>query len=106
MLGWTTGDRGRHAYIRQHQDQKGSAVVEAMTADDLTTWGELCAWALARGHARSGDPAVIAGYLGDTTAFDHAVGDFAAVYADQTERDFDAFTAAIKAGRIAAQPGV
>ena len=36
-----------------------------MTLEDLATWGELCAWALARGHARSGDPAVIAGYLGD-----------------------------------------
>jgi len=106
MLGWTTGDGGRHIYIRQHQDQKGVAVVEAMTTDDLTTWGELCAWALARGHARSGDPAVIAGYLGDTTAFAHAVGDFAGAYADQTERDFETFDAAIKAGRIAAQPGV
>jgi uncharacterized protein (DUF2252 family) len=106
MLGWTTGDGGRHIYIRQHQDQKGVAVVEAMTVEDLTTWGELCAWALARGHARSGDPAVIAGNLGDTTEFAHAVADFAIVYADQTERDFATFNAAIKAGRLTAEPGV
>ncbi len=89
LLGWTIGERGRHVYVRQLQDQKGAAVVEAMTADDLEEWGELCAWALARGHARSGDPAVIAGYLGDGVAFGHAAGDFATAYADQTERDLD-----------------
>ena len=77
-----------------------------MTADDLEEWGELCAWALARGHARSGDPALIAGYLGDGASFGHAAGDFAAAYADQTERDLTAFKAAIKAGRIKAEPGV
>ncbi len=77
-----------------------------MTVDDLVSWGELCAWALARGHARSGDPALIAGYLGDGGAYAHAVGDFAAGYADHNQRDFDAFLAAIKQGRIAAQPGV
>jgi uncharacterized protein (DUF2252 family) len=106
LLGWTIGEHGRHLYIRQHQDQKGVAVVEVMTVDDLVTWGELCAWALARGHARSGEPALISGYLGDGGAFGHAVGDFAAVYADQNQRDFGAFLAAIKRGRIAAQPGV
>jgi uncharacterized protein (DUF2252 family) len=106
LLGWTIGAAGRHIYIRQLQDQKGAAVVEAMTADDLEEWGELCAWALARGHARSGDPALIAGYLGDGESFGHAAGDFAATYADQTERDLSTFTAATKAGRIKAEPGV
>jgi hypothetical protein len=61
---------------------------------------------LARGHARSGDPASIAAYLGDDDAFDHAIGEFAIAYADQTERDYEAFVAAIKAGRLEAQPGV
>ena len=106
FLGWTSGDAGRHVYIRQLQDQKASAVIEAMTEDDLTTWGGLCAWALARGHARAGNPAMIAGYLGADAAFGHAVGDFAVVYADQTERDFQALLAAIKQGRIAAETGV
>jgi uncharacterized protein (DUF2252 family) len=106
LLGWTIGEQGRHLYVRQLQDDKGSAVVEAMTDDDLVTWGELCGWALARGHARSGDPAAIAGYLGGDDAFGHAVGDFATVYADQTERDHDAFLAAIRGGRIVAQTGV
>ena len=77
-----------------------------MTVDELATWGELCAWALARGHARSGDPAMIAGYLGTDKAFDHAMGTFAEAYADQTERDHAALLAAIKSGRIPAEHGV
>ena len=97
---------GRHWYVRQLQDQKGGAVVEAMTDDDLAAWGELCGWALARGHARTGEPATIAGYLGEDDAFDHALGRFADAYADQTERDFATFTAAIGAGRIVAATGV
>ncbi|HEV8402025.1 MAG TPA: DUF2252 domain-containing protein [Candidatus Limnocylindrales bacterium] len=106
LLGWAVGPRGRHLYARQHQDQKGAAVVEVMTVDDLTTWGELCAWALARGHARSGDPAEIAGSIGDAGEFGHAVGAVAATYADANERDFAAFTQAIKDGRLPAQTGV
>ena len=93
-------------YVRQLQDDKGSAVVEAMTPDDLTTWGELAAWALARGHANAGDPAAIAGYLGSSDEFARAVGGFATTYADQTEHDYETFLGAIKTGRIAAQPGV
>ena len=85
---------------------KGSAVVEAMTIDDLVAWGELCGWALARGHARSGEPATIAGYIGDDDAVDLAIGSFAEAYADQTEHDFDTFSAAIKSGRIAPETGV
>ena len=106
LLGWTVGTLGRHWYVRQLQDQKGGAVVEAMTLEDLATWGELCGWALARGHARSGEPAEIAGYLGIDKAFDHAIGDFAVAYADQNERDHAAFVAAIKAGRLVAESGV
>ena len=106
FLGFAVGSRGRHVYIRQLQDQKASAVVEAMTQDDLVSWGELCGWALARGHARSGEPATIAGYLGDDDAFDRAMGSFAETYADLTERDFASFSAAIKTGRITAAAGV
>ena len=106
LLGWAVGERGQHAYVRQLQDQKGSAVIDTMTAEDLATWGELCAWALARGHARSGDPAVIAGYLGTDEAFDHAIATFAESYADQNEQDHAALLAAIKSGRITAEQGV
>ena len=106
LLGWAVGDRGQHMYVRQLQDQKGSAVIDTMTLEELATWGELCAWALARGHARSGEPAMIAGYLGTDKAFDHAMGTFAEAYADQTERDQAALLAAIKSGRIQAEQGV
>jgi uncharacterized protein (DUF2252 family) len=106
MLGWTKGRGGRHVYVRQLHDQKGSAVIEAMTPRDLQTWAVLCGWALARGHARSGDPASVAAYLGDDETVDHAIGDFAVAYADQTERDYAEFGAAIKAGRLEAQSGV
>jgi uncharacterized protein (DUF2252 family) len=106
LLGWTVGETRRHWYVRQLQDQKGGAVVEAMTLDDLATWGELCGWAMARGHARSGQPAEITGYLGPDKSFDHAIGAFATAYADQNERDYAAFTAAIKAGRVTAESGV
>jgi uncharacterized protein (DUF2252 family) len=106
LLGWMVGAKGRHWYVRQLQDQKGGAVVEAMTLDDLAAWGELCGWALARGHARSGHPAEIAGYLGTDKAFDHAIADFAVAYAEQNERDHAGFVAAIKAGRVAAESGV
>jgi hypothetical protein len=77
-----------------------------MTAHDLRAWAALCGWALARGHARSGDPASIAAYLGDDDAFDHAIGDFAVAYADQTDADYAAFVAAIKSGRLVATSGV
>ena len=106
LLGWSLGDLGRHWYVRQLQDQKASADVATMTAEDLATWGELCGWALARGHARSGTPAEIAGYLGTDDAFERAMGAFAAAYADQNDRDHAAFVDAIAAGRIpaAAEP--
>ena len=106
LLGSGVGSQGRHWYVRQLQDQKASAVVEAMTEDDLTTWGELCGWALARGHARTGEPSSIAAYLGEADTFDHAIGRFAEAYADQTERDYEAFAAAIASGRIEAETGI
>ncbi len=106
LLGWAVGDQGRHWYFRQLQDQKGSVVIDTMTLDDLTAWGEWCAWALARAHARSGEPSTIAGYLGTDDAFEHAMAQFATTYADLTERDHAALTAAIASGRIKAESGV
>ncbi len=104
LLGWTVGPGERHLYVRQLHDQKGSAVLEAMTPDDLVAWAELCGWALARGHARSGEPATIAGYLGDDERPDAAFVAFGRRYADQTERDHAALVAAVRAGRVRAEP--
>ena len=105
MLGSVVGDEDRHWYLRQLQDQKGGAVVEAMTPEDLASWAELCGWALARGHARTGEPAMIAGYLGTDKAFEHALGAFATAYADQNDRDHAAFVEAIRDGRVMAAEG-
>ncbi|MGH3306095.1 MAG: DUF2252 family protein [Nocardioides sp.] len=60
-------------------------------------YGQLCGWTLARGHARSGDRIAIAAYLGSSGSFDEAMADFATTYADQTERDHDRFSAAMRA---------
>ena len=94
MLGWlrTTGLDGveRDFYIRQLWDSKYSAHVETMNAASLGAYGELCAWTLARAHARSGDAIGIAAYLGKSDVFDRSLARFAELYADQNERDFEA----------------
>jgi uncharacterized protein (DUF2252 family) len=106
-LGWTKGlDVKRHFYWRQLRDMKGSALVEAMIPLGMEFYAGICGWTLARAHARSGDPVTIAEYLGQTDAFDASVTDFCERYADQNERDYQEFTAAIRAGRLAAVEGV
>ncbi len=105
LLGWTIGANGRHLYVRQLQDQKAGAIIDAMTVEDLQAWGQICAWALARGHARSGDALALAAYLGDDSEFDDAIATFAEAYADQSERDYEVFVAAIKQGRLKAETG-
>jgi uncharacterized protein (DUF2252 family) len=106
-LGWTRDpDAIRHFYWRQLRDMKGSVTTETMTPPGLTLYAQLCGWTLARAHARSGDPVAIAAYLGRGDAFDRAITDFAERYADQNERDYAEFTAAIKSGRLTATEGV
>lgn len=107
FLGWTQGvEADRHYYWRQLRDMKGSAVVEAMVPLGLMTYAQLCGWTLARAHARSGDPVAMAEYLGDSDTFDRSVTDFSARYADQNERDFQAFVKAIRSGRLQAVEGL
>jgi uncharacterized protein (DUF2252 family) len=107
FLGWTTApDSGRQYYVRQLQDMKGSFTIEGMTGEELAAYGALCAWTLARSHARSGDAQAIAGYLGTSTRFDLAIGAFAQAYADQNDRDYETFAAAVAEGRLEAQHGV
>ena len=105
FLGWTS-DGGRDFYVRQLRDMKGAANLEAMHGADLIDYAGLCGWVLARAHARSGDPAALAGYLGKNDEFVEAIAKFADAYADQTERDYEKFKAAVNAGRITAVPGV
>ena len=84
---------------------KASVEVALLPPDRMVLYGALCGWALARAHARSGDAARIAGYLGNGAAFDDAIVHFATAYADQTERDHAALVAAVKSGRIQAIAG-
>ena len=110
FLGWqhVTGFDGeeRDFYIRQLRDWKGSAVIEEMQPDGFRRYGGLCAWTLARAHARSGDRVAIARYLGGSKVADEAFADFAADYADRTEQDHSALTSAIGSGRLEAIHGV
>jgi uncharacterized protein (DUF2252 family) len=101
LLGWTAGLRpDRHFYVRQLRDMKVAMPPETAGHEDLEYFAEACGWALARAHARSGDPAMIAGYLGSREVFDDAIVEFAAAYADQTESDYTRLLKAIKAGKI------
>jgi uncharacterized protein (DUF2252 family) len=104
FLGWTRGKNGREFYIRQLRDMKIGALIEGFDAGDLRAYGRMCAWALARAHARSGDAAMIAGYMGASEVFDDAIADFAVEYADQAQRDHRAFVKAIRQGRVKATP--
>jgi hypothetical protein len=107
FLGWTKGlDVTRNFYWRQLRDMKGSALVELMAPVTLTFYARICGWTLARAHARSGDPVALASYLGSGDAFDRSILDFCERYADQNEKDYDEFAAAVKSGRLEAVEGV
>jgi uncharacterized protein (DUF2252 family) len=110
FLGWVRikGMDGvtRDYYVRQFQDWKGSADVDTMLVPGATLYSRICGATLARAHARWGDRIAIASYLGNGDSFDRAIADFSAAYADQNERDYKAFTAAIDSGRLVAQTGL
>ena len=101
FLGWGELD-GIHFYVRQLRDMKGGVEFdpEKVTVKNLPQYSSLCAWALALSHAKSGDAAMIAGYVGNSEELDEAMTRFAFAYADQTEKDYDALAAAAKSGRI------
>jgi uncharacterized protein (DUF2252 family) len=107
FLGWTRGvQANRYYYWRQLRDMKASAEVELMSPVGMMSYARMCGWTLARAHARSGDPIAIAEYVGSGGAFDNAIADFSARYADQNQRDYDAFVKAIADGRIQAVSGI
>ncbi len=97
---------GRDFYLRQLRDWKGAALVEAMAPATMAAYGRICAWTLARAHARSGDHVAIAAYLGGGDAFEQAVAEFSETYADQNERDYDALIQAERAGRVTVERGL
>ena len=97
---------GRQYYVRQLWDVKGQGDLLKMDHSNLSYYGALCAWALARAHARTGDPVPIAGYLGGADTFDRAMVEFSARYALVNELDHAALVEAIGDGHIEAQLGV
>jgi uncharacterized protein (DUF2252 family) len=97
FLGWTHIG-SRQYLVRQLNDHKGSIDIETMSGSGLQAYGEVCGELLARGHARSGDPLVIAGYLGNGDSFVEALVKFGALYADQTEKDWKELCRSGKAG--------
>jgi uncharacterized protein (DUF2252 family) len=96
----------RDYYVRQFHDWKGGADVDSLLVPGATLYARVCGATLARAHARWGDRIAIASYLGKGDAFDRAVADFSAVYADQNERDYEAFAAAVNSGRLTARTGL
>jgi len=102
FLGWVENEVGNHFYVRQLRDMKMKPLVELFTPSVMDHYAELCGWALAHSHARSGDAAKIAGYLGKKEGFDEALADFAESYADQNEQDYQALQRAVQEGRLEA----
>ncbi len=110
LLGWyrTEGLDGkqRDFYVRQLWDWKLSADVERMAPPTMRIYGEACGWTLARAHARSGDRIAIAAYLGSGRQFENAIAEFSEAYADQNERDYRIFAAAVDEGVLTAEAGL
>ena len=105
FLGWhriksPADGKERDYYVRQLRDWKGSADLDNIDPSRLFMYGRLCAWTLAKAHARSGDRIAISAYLGNGDTFDRAIARFATAYADQNEKDYAELKAAADSGRI------
>jgi len=102
LLGWSKGADGRHYYVRQLRDAKIKFPVEKFGQTKMMIFAQWCGSSLAMSHARSGDPALISGYLGKGKVMDRALASFSVAYADQTEKDHAALQRAIRAGKVEA----
>ncbi|KOU58748.1 hypothetical protein ADK57_35980 [Streptomyces sp. MMG1533] len=105
LLGWTSV-AGLPFQVRQFRNRKGSVDPAALAADQLDDYGRMTGALLARAHAHSADPRLIAGYCGKNEELDEAITAFAVAYADRTEADHAQLVAAVRSGRIAAEVGV
>jgi uncharacterized protein (DUF2252 family) len=103
FLGWFSTPHHDY-YVRQFRDMKVAAEAESFKPSTLESYAIMCGWALARAHAKAGDAAMIAGYLGSKDTFDDALVQYSVAYADQAERDFAVFKAAIRSGRLRTKP--
>jgi uncharacterized protein (DUF2252 family) len=103
FLGWSSGSGGRHFFFRQLRDIKISIKVETFGKTEMMSYAAWCGQALALSHARSGDSAMLSGYMGTSNTFDLAIGEYSMAYADQNEKDHASFKKAIKTGKIEAE---
>lgn len=100
FLGWTNDDKGKFFYIRQLRDAKIKPVIEIMKSENMADYAKACGWALARAHARSGDPSLLSGYIGNNNEFANAIAKFSMLYAHQNELDYNKMVQAVKDGRL------
>ena len=101
FLGWSRiGKPPIDIYFRQLRDMKVSVNLDTLPLVGFINYAHYCGCAVARAHAKTGDAAMISGYLGRSDAFDQALKRFARAYADQTERDHAALVKAVKSGRV------
>jgi uncharacterized protein (DUF2252 family) len=105
FLGWAEIPQSYDYYVRQLRDMKVSADVDSFDRKALVDYARMCGWALARAHAKAGDAATVAGYLGAGDRFDRAMTRYAGAYADQVERDYTAFIKAVRSGRFQIESG-
>jgi uncharacterized protein (DUF2252 family) len=100
FLGWTNDSQDKFFYIRQLRDAKVKPVLEIMKAKNMTDYAKACGWAVARAHARTGDPSLLSGYLGKGNEFANAIAKFSVSYANQNDIDYYKMLEAIKDGRL------
>ena len=100
FLGWASDDGGHHYYVRQLRDMKTNLAMDDFVGQVLFNFADMCGWALARAHAKSGQAPRLSGYVGSSDQLDEAVVSFAFAYADQCEKDFESLQQAIRDGRI------
>jgi len=100
FLGWTTGPQGRQYYLRQLRDKKISPDINTLNKEFLTIYAQYCARVLAKAHCKTNQGAVICGYIGKGNRFAESIAQFAELYADQTEKDFEEFKKAIQKGEL------
>ena len=101
FVGWTQSGEASYL-VRQLADHKAAVDPAELKGDTLAEYALVSGEVLAKGHARTGDPAALAGYCGRSDRLDSAMGKFALTYADQTEQDYAVFVAALHDGRLPA----
>lgn len=104
FLGYSGVVNNSECYIRQLRDMKGGISIGTDKGDigikELPDFASLFGWAIANAHARSGDPAVLAGYCGKSEQLDDALVRFAKTYTEQNDSDYEVFMEAIRCGSL------